>query len=95
MITFYRTPNCPRCSQIQGALEDLVIAHRVVVVRDRSEIAGLLPEGAKLPVLVDNDEVIQGSGAILRHLEELEKFKELWDKFQSDACHCDEEGNIE
>lgn len=24
----------------------------------------------------------------------LEEFKEQWYKFQSDACYCDEEGNI-
>jgi hypothetical protein len=39
--------------------------------------------------------MIQGSDAIIKHLEELEKFKELWDKFQSYACYCDEEGNVE
>ena len=26
-----------------------------------------------------------------KYLEEFEKFKELWDKYQSDACYC--EGN--
>jgi hypothetical protein len=26
----------------------------------------------------------------IAHLEELEQFKELWYKFQSDACYCDE-----
>jgi hypothetical protein len=40
---------------------------------------------------VDEKKVVQGSDPIADRLEEIEKFKELWDKFQSDACSCDEE----
>jgi len=91
----YRTEECPRCIQIEGVLQDLVLAHRVVAVTSSHELSGVLPEGTRLPVLVDGEEMIQGSDAIIKHLEELEKFKELWDKFQSYACYCDEEGNVE
>jgi hypothetical protein len=45
-------------------------------------------------VLRDGDEVFEGSKAVADHLEEMKEFKRQWYKFQSDACYCDEEGNI-
>jgi len=50
-----------------------------------------IPSVTKLPALVDEEKVVQGSDPIVARLEEIEKFKELWDKFQNDACSCDEE----
>jgi hypothetical protein len=46
-------------------------------------------------VLVDGEETFEGSDKIIRHLEELEDFARLWRKYQSDACYCDDEGNVE
>jgi len=40
---------------------------------------------------VDGEKVVQGSDLIVARLEEIEKFKELWDKFQSDACSKEKE----
>ena len=94
MVTLYRTPDCPGCLAIQSVLKELVLAHHVVVA-DPSDLPAALPQGTHLPVLVDEGVIYQGREAILAHLEELESFKELWDKFQSDACYCDEEGNVE
>ena len=90
MIVLYRTPDCPRCASIQDALEELAIAHEVVV-GTRAELAEVLPSGAKLPTLIDGDEVFSGAEAVIEHLEELERFTELWYKYQSDACYCGEE----
>jgi hypothetical protein len=48
------------------------------------------------PVLIDGDRrVIEGDEPILKHLEELEAVKALWDKYQTDACYCDEDGRVE
>ena len=91
MFTFYRTPQCPGCNQIQEVLERLVIAHKVITVNSVEEIRDKIPSVFTLPVLVDEEKVVQGSDAVLARLEEIEKFKELWDKFQSDACSSDEE----
>jgi glutathione S-transferase len=93
MITFYRNKNCRGCSDIQDVLEELAIAYKAVKVEDNDDQR--LPEGKNLPVLVDEGKVIQGSDAIIEHLEELEEFQRLWGKYQSDACYCDEEGNVE
>ena len=94
MLVLYKTPGCPRCSQVRQALEDLVVAHRVIDVESREDLPEELRDG-RLPILLDGEEVFQGSPAIIKHLEELEDFKAIWYKFQSDACYCDEEGNVE
>jgi len=44
-----------------------------------------------LPALVDEEKAVQKKEPIVPRLEKIGKFKELWDKFQSDACSCDEE----
>ena len=91
MLFFYRTPQGPGCNYTQEVLERLVIAHKVITVHSVGEIRNKIPSVITLPVLVDDEKVVQGSDAIVARLEEIEKFKELWDKFQSDACSCDEE----
>lgn len=90
MFTFYHTPQCPRCNHIQEVLERLVIAHKVITVYSVEEIRDKIPSVTNLPALLDKEKVVQGSDPILAPLEEIEKFKELWDKFQSDACSRDE-----
>jgi len=95
MIKFYRTRNCSGCAAIQDALEQLSIAHETVVLESAENLPQELANTGRPPILVDGSDVITGSKDIIAHLEELEQFKELWYKFQSDACYCDEQGNIE
>jgi hypothetical protein len=94
MITFFRTSDCPECGEIQDTLEELCLAHKVISLNGDDDVSGL-PQGTHPPVLVDGDEVIQGREAIVAHLAWLEGFKAVWEKFQTDACYCDEEGNVE
>jgi glutaredoxin len=95
MLKFHRTPDCLRCREIQETLEEMSYAHEVIVVRNRNEIEAEVLEHKKLPLLIDDDKVSEGSEEILQHLEELKGFKELWDKFQSDACYWGDEEEIE
>jgi glutaredoxin len=95
MIKFYRTRKCNGCAAIQDALEELCIAHETVVLESQKDLPPELTNKGGLPVVVDGRQVIVGSKNIIAHLEELEQFKELWYKYQSDACYCDEEGNVE
>ena len=95
MITFFRTSDCPGCEAIEEVLEDLCIAHKVVLVPQSGVPDESMPDEAKPPILVDDDKVIRGNKNIIAYLEELKGFKELWYKFQSDACYCDENGRIE
>jgi glutaredoxin len=89
MITFFRTSNCPSCEAIQDVLDDMGMAHKVVVLPQGGIPEESMPDAAKPPVLVDDDKVIQGNENIIAYLEELKGFKELWYKYQSDVCYCD------
>ncbi|MEJ2703188.1 MAG: glutathione S-transferase N-terminal domain-containing protein [Sedimentisphaerales bacterium] len=90
MITFYRTRKCPGCAAIQDTLEELCIAHETVVLESPNDLPPELASAGHPPILVDEHDVITGSKNIIAHLEKLEKFKELWYKYQSDACYCDD-----
>ncbi|OHB80447.1 MAG: hypothetical protein A2Z25_08855 [Planctomycetes bacterium RBG_16_55_9] len=95
MIKFYRTRQCSGCAAIQDALEELCMAHETVVLESPNDLPPELADAGCPPILVDGRDVIQGSKEIIAHLEELEQFKELWYKFQSDACYCNEQGDID
>jgi hypothetical protein len=90
MITFYRTKDCTACADVEDIMEELVLRHKDVVVKDKSE----LPEevkGSPLPLMVDDNERISGLHNIVEHLDEVAQFKRLWEKYQDDACYCDED----
>jgi hypothetical protein len=95
MITFYRMTEDTGGQEIQEALQELCLAHEVVLVTASGASRGSLPEGTRPPVLVDDGKVYQDRSAIHAHLEELKAFRELWYKYGGDACYCDEDGNVE
>lgn len=89
MIEFYRSARCASCAEIEEALEEMVVAHRVVVVdpaRPPEGWAGDIP----LPALKDGGQTITGQQAIVEHMKQLGQFVEEWRRFQADACYCDE-----
>jgi arsenate reductase-like glutaredoxin family protein len=90
MLKFFRISDCAGCKAIEEVLTELCIAHKVILISEDNTSQERLPEGVKPPVLVDEEEIIQGNKLIIEHLEKLKDFKELWYKFQSDACYCDE-----
>lgn len=92
MLTLYRTDGHPESRTVQSALEESCLAHKVV---DRHQAPATLTDHATATVLVDDDNVYRGAAEILPHVEELITFRELWHKYGSDACYCDDEGNIE
>ncbi len=95
MLRFVRTAQCRKCDAIQETLESLCLAHDVRVGMTHGPRASGLPASVTAPVLIDGDRVIEGDEPILKHLEELAAVKALWDKYQTDACYCDEEGRVE
>lgn len=95
MITFYRARKCPHCDNIEDMLQETSLAHKTVVVGDNDSRQAPTGEGERPPLLIDDGKRYQGSEAIRKRLEKLEEFKKQWYKFQSDACYCDDEGNIE
>jgi hypothetical protein len=93
MITFYRTEHNKLADRVDEALDDMVIAHKTVVVANENE----LPDSAKehtLPVLLDNGDTVSGEEELKARLKELKRIMDLWDKFKSDACYIDDDGTI-
>jgi len=82
--------DCRTCSRIREALGDLAMAHDVVVVASEGR-SDRLPQGTEPPVLVDDDEVVQGSGNIFAYIEGLRELQRVWLKYQSDVCYMDED----
>ncbi len=95
MICLYFKNQTPQVTEIIEKLTEMSLAFEVKASLPASQPlpSGSLPEDFVL--LDDNGEIVSGYEAILKHLEGLEAFKREWDKFQSDSCYCDEEGNIE
>jgi hypothetical protein len=91
MIELYRPHECPACVDIEAALKEMVVAHKVVTVAADQKAEGL-PPGTPLPALKDNGQIITGRAAIAAHLKELETFVAAWQRFQSDSCYIDENG---
>jgi glutathione S-transferase len=94
MITLYRTAEDATGRELQQALEESSLAHDVVLVSAAGPGREGLPAGARPPVLVDDGRVYQDKAAILARLGELTALRELWHKYGSDACYCDEDGNV-
>jgi len=87
-MTLYITDNCGTCLQIRESLDDVAIAHETIVL-PRQEWAGQVPEGTEPPVLIDDDDVVQGSRSIFACIDELRHLRSDWLKYQSDVCYCD------
>ena len=88
MIELLRVDECPGCDEVADKLADLVIAHTVRTVTPEE-----LPEGKRPPVIVDGDRTISGS-ELSAYLAGLGKLMADWDKFQSDACYLDDDGEV-
>lgn len=89
MIELYRPLTCETCAEIEAALKEMVIAHKVITVGP-DEAATVLGVGVSLPAFKENERVISGRTNIAAYLRELEGFMRRWQKYQSDSCYCDE-----
>ncbi len=76
MITLYITDDCQTCARIRALLDEMSFEHETVIVLpdDRSYE---LPPGTLAPVLVDNDEVIEGRDGILAHIRYLRELRAM------------------
>ncbi len=91
MIELYRPVDCLTCIDIEVALKEMVVAHKIMIVSE-DDTPDCLPANTPLPALKDNGEIITGQPAITAHLKELEEFVAEWRRFQSDACYIDDDG---
>jgi hypothetical protein len=93
MIELYRPVECAICAEIEAALKEMVVAHKVIVV-EKNQNSEILPPETPLPALKENGQIISGQGAIVAHLQELEKFVANWRRFQADSCYLDDDGRM-
>jgi hypothetical protein len=94
MIELVRKKDSAVCDSIEEKMREMRLSYRTRDPED-PEIKGKEIDGDDLPFVLDEGRVIKGEKEIYRYLEDIGEFKKKWDKFQSDACYCDEEGNIE
>ena len=88
MIKVYLKKINAESKDILDGLKELVVAHEVEYLENTGQ-------EFDLPVIIDDNRVIQGKGNIMQYLEELGEFLDEWQKYQSDACYCDSDGNVE
>ncbi len=93
MIELFRRAEDPEADRIEDALNDLVVAHRVVVCTP-SEAQSHLGTGVTLPALREDARVASGPEAIARFLGDTSATLERWRQFQTDACYLDDDGNV-
>lgn len=91
MIILYRDKDDATGDEIQAALKELVVAHRVeVVLQDAPAPA----PGATLPLIVDGERTVSGRDALDAYLHELAVWLAEWRKYQSDACYVADDGSV-
>lgn len=89
MVTLYRRPDDPWADEIQESLDEMVIAYETELI----EAGAAPPEDVEtLPALRDDGEVVTGKSDLRKHLETLRSLMADWDRFQSDTCYVDENG---
>jgi hypothetical protein len=93
MIELYRAPASPLADEIEEALREVVVAHRVVTVGPGTGERGPVPEEA-LPALREGDEVVTGEAGIRAYLASLRALMEDWNGAQADVCHMDRKGRL-
>lgn len=90
MIELYRPIDCPACAEIEAALEELVLARKIITVEPNQQPNGL-PVGTALPAIKDEGQIISDPAAIKEYLKELERIAHEWRKYQSDSCYIHED----
>jgi hypothetical protein len=91
MITLYRKNQCADCDEIADALREMVVAHTVVTVGDTWPPE--LSEGS-MPAIVEGDKVVRGIEDVRSFVKALADYLDEWNRFQSDSCYVDEDGNV-
>jgi hypothetical protein len=95
MIQIFLSKNDNLNSTIKDIVDEMVIRCEIVRLDPSNSFIFISGQRYQIPLLMDSKKHIEGEKNIVAYLEELHKFKEEWDKFQSDSCYCDDDGNIE
>ena len=90
MITLYREENSKQADTIEAEFRDLVLGYDREVMNSR-DAAQKFGNGVSLPVLTDNARVVSGE-QIPAYVKELTELVHAWQRFQSDCCYVDDDG---
>jgi hypothetical protein len=95
MITLYIKEDCATCGELVDSLREISLAHNLVHV----EFSNLRFIGKKqisnLPAITDGAKLIVGTAEVRNYIAKLEVIKAVWDRFQTDSCYCNQDGEIE
>jgi glutaredoxin len=73
---------------VQDSLDEVAVTYQTVFVPEHGA-SDRLPGGTQVPVLVDDDKVIEGNTNIYAYIEDLWRLRADWLKYQSDTCYID------
>ena len=93
MITYYRTKNPFEIDVIEDTLDEMCVPYETVNL-EKDEADSVPEKNVSAPALIDQDKIIQGNEDILNYLSQLDEFRKLWYKYQSDVCYCDDEDKV-
>ena len=93
MIELYRPVECQECTDIETALKEMVLAHRIITV-EAGQQPESLPASTSLPAIKDEGQIFTGQKQIKAYLKELEHIAAEWRKYQSDSCYVNEENDF-
>ena len=89
MIKIYCEENSQQADMIEAEFRELVLGYDRVVIDDKESTR--LFDDATLPVITNNDRFVSGD-EIPAYIKELKQLMRDWQRFQSDACYVDEDG---
>ena len=89
MIKLYRDENSPQADIIEAEFRDMVLGYDRIVVGEKE--AAPLFDATALPVITNNEKIVSGDG-IPSYIKELKQLMREWQRFQSDACYVDNDG---
>ena len=89
MIKLYREENSPQADIIEAEFRDMVLGYDRVVIGEKEAVQ--LFDDTTLPVITNNEKIVSGDG-IPSYIKELKQLMREWQRFQSEACYVDDDG---
>lgn len=90
MIKLYRKENSTRADAIEAEFREMILGYDRVVIAEK-EARQMFGAQTSLPVITNNEKIVSGE-EIPAYLQELQQLMRDWQRFQSDSCYVDNDG---
>lgn len=90
MIKLYRKENSRQADAIEAEFRDMILGYDRVVIAEK-EARQMFGVQTSLPVIMNNEKIVSGE-EIPAYLKELQQLMRDWQRFQSDSCYVDNDG---